>query len=297
MFLNEGLIKLPPVVLKTAISFFLEKYLAYLYHNARECDKLDETDRRVLGMGLKLIAKKHGLAPPNSQEIIDGKARVSRTKIKLKDIPDAYLKRMVKLHLETTFIKRQSLTLTIVFNDKHKNLEGDEEGVYMDDTGEIILSIKGLGLQFKDLEKHFLAINIKEITKRIEDAIGTIEHELTHLMQHKILKFFSAKQIEGTGQNSMGRKADHDTYYNSQIEFDPWVKSSIRRVKSLIDQEKKKMTPRQVFDIFTWSDGEVLHQGTGASHIGLRSAFYKALKKKDQTKWKKAVKLLSQEVL
>lgn len=122
-----------------------------------------------------------------------------------------------------------------------------------------------------------------EIEDMIENFNGVVEHELTHYVQYAYFASKDDRQVQGpstTGDSQEGS----DAYHNSQIEFDPKIKSAITE----LEIQLKKIT---------YPSKDAVHnrikEFVGAVEDSYSTdAFMLSLKRNDTKKWKKAVKLI-----
>jgi hypothetical protein len=145
-----------------------------------------------------------------------------------------------------------------------------------------------------------------EILARLNDKIshidGLVDHELTHYIQFKVIGRGHEQQIQNTGRSHAepgSHQSNTDSYYSSQIEFDPQIKSAIANIVTSINRLKRKLKRD-----FNWhvlarvAVGELSHD-EAFEQLKLDDNalvveplhFFTTLKRVDQVKWRKAVKL------
>lgn len=148
----------------------------------------------------------------------------------------------------------------------------------------------------------------------LNEAKGSVEHELAHMIQFKYLKEKSPEQV------SVNKNYDSDNseYFNSSVEFSPQIISSINSMESIYNiaednMDNTKELMKTVFDLITFVklDKEKLQElmmevENKRERNRLKDAiqelaygtrpFYKHLKEKSDKRWKIAVKYLYSEL-
>jgi len=295
-FLAEGLIKLPPKIVAEATKFLLEKLLAYL-SSYEEGDKLD---REVYATNLKRFAAKHDLSKPSRAEVEKaGRSKLAQTVLKL-EIPESYVSSIKRLHKGEIHKASFAIKYVIVFSGKHELLNPDESGAFIEKPPTLLLNINALNLAREDVAQQVYVGAFKEIERRIEYAVTTLEHELTHAVQFMVLKQLHPEQVSSSGTHGASDKGSFDEiYYTSQLEFDPQLKSSLKDFEHLVRRKgaKTKEAKRELLHKFTWSDtAKADIPDVGEKVVSGRSPFFQSLKRVDHAKWKKALKLFSTKV-
>jgi len=195
------------------------------------------------------------------------------------------------------------LKYIIVLSGSHELLDGNESGAFVEQPPTMLLDLKNLGLSKQDLMSLLQMGRIAELDRRIEYAISTLEHELTHGVQFLMLQQLHPSQVSGSG--SKGARASDkvtfdEVYYTSQKEFDPQLKSALKSFENIVRRKgaKTRATKQALLRKFTWDDipkpnvPEVdLHPHPD------RSPFFQSLKRVDPIKWKKALKLFTVRAL
>ena len=144
-FLQEGLIKLPTKALHEMLSFFMETYLAYLLFHLDDLhvdkDSKKEAQQLMRSM-LAHLAREHHVRLPKARAV-----KLAHRKVAVKDLPEAYLRRVLKKVGEKEHAKLLHLVLklTVTFID-HPDRAADDDAIYIDKRKEIVISIRGLGL-------------------------------------------------------------------------------------------------------------------------------------------------------
>ena len=306
LFLNEGLIKLPPKLIGDVIKYFVYWYLAFLQGTAEADSSNDEDDLDMIKLGVDRLAKKYGVKSPSDGDI--KKSMTNRAIYKnfnVEDIPLTYLNRVTKIHGPEAIkeLKKANVKFVVAFKSHPKiDADGDSpQGIFHADPPEIIISIPNMNNQLPKTIEHLSRFNVAEAARHLDYTIGIIEHEVTHAVQSMVLYLLHPKQYDNVGKSAQGldgNQAKQEKYFTSQLEFDPWVKTSIKELKALFGRKKASdvASKKELFKYFTFSDV----QPTEVSNVKdghVRSDFFKALRRSDLVKWKRAIKLIAQEVL
>lgn len=269
--INEALIKLPQQAFEQMKRFVLQTYFAHVQARIDKGFRFDEesADRaqRILDRELsKYDVKLDG-------ELIH-KARTMKSFVKLFKVNESIygVDVRVTVRLKLLFERSRSLQATA--------------GMYRDETSFIVLSpfnlhMTGPSLSTVSALKHSLA--------KVDDLLGYLEHELTHLVQYRVLQAKSGKLIDDDSSNKYGlNDVADDKYYNAPVEFDPLIKSERQRLKSIFANKYQGKPKSIVRDAFLgvipkpeWME---------AHHV---SDFFDSLKRTDKARWKKAVKLFT----
>lgn len=298
-FLIEGLIKLPPKIVAEANRFFLEKLLAYLsYHGDKQGDELDQ---EFFAAMLKRFGTKYSLTQPTKAEAAKvGKSKVAQTMLKL-EVPESYVASLKRIHKGRFHKQTFELKYIIVFAGKHQLLDGDESGAFIEDPPTMLLDIKNLGLTHEDVSQQAYIGAVKEVERRIEYALTTLEHELTHAVQFMILQQLHPMQVSGSGHRDASDKGSFsEVYYTSQREFDPQLKSALKDFEHLARRKgaKTKASKLELLRKYTWDDTPKANVPNVADERKPdRSPFFQSLKRVDQPRWKKALKLFTTRAL
>lgn len=311
LFLNEGLIKLPAKVSESMIKYFVYWYLAYAEAQAEKNDDLDEDDIDMIKVCIDRLAKKHGVTSPSHADVIRStKARGIFKKFEMRDLPDAYVQRVGKVNgVEAVeALKKEKVKFMVAFK-KHPDLDFDNDrpqGIFHPGKdGEdslIIVSIANMPTEVEHFVQMLSQLKVEQANRVINHTIGIIEHELTHAIQSMILYQLHPNQYDSNGKAVRGLRKDQakkEKYFTSQVEFDPQIKGAIREIKNLFDElkAKTKEDKREIFNRYTYSDADQKNVSHKDNQKYYRSPFFKALRRSDPDKWKKAVKLLAQGVL
>lgn len=300
-YITEGMIKLPASVKHEVERFFLERALTYLAWHASEAAE-DGGDHAIIKASLKQLAQHFRMQMPTPDKRV-GQSKLAQTVIKLTDVPASYAERVaqVKGPEARAALDKLSFKLIVSFDGKHKLL-GGEAGVFYERPPTMLISLPGSGLKASTVANWILVGKHVEVARHLEQALGTIEHELTHGIQFMVLQQLHPKQADVEGHaNAKASAATEfdDVYHSSQLEFDPQVKSAIRAFKLQARREgaASKQERRDLIDRFTWADTAVDNLPEPSHVPTSRSAFFSSLKRVDMKQWRKAVKLLSGAVL
>lgn len=285
-FLLEGLIKLPHDLSTRAEEIFVKQAIAFVaYHGLQGTKGADE--RRYVLATIKQVAESENIDVPSLAEI----ARIGRTKKLTTRLPVGQLAERYASQLKQKYgddpktskgisVKDLKVKLTIAFTE-HKKVAPERGGVH--DSGrsdsrenEVIISLPHLGLKISPDGVDFNAVKIR---RKIKTGLGTLEHELTHEIQLSVLGLLHPDQVETEvtrhGQSEWDKAS---SYYVSQIEFDPMVKSAIRRFRLNVENIDARADFKKTRDLFdTWVE---------------KSSFLLHLRDVSVPKWKKAIKLI-----
>ena len=305
LYLTEGLIKLPPKLSQSFLEYFTYWYLAFLEGTAEADKSYDEDDHEMIKVALDRLAKKHGSKNPTPGDI--KKAMTSRAVFKnfpVEDLPSQYLERVAKVKGPEAIeeLKKAHVKFVVAFKP-HPKVEDGEEGIFYSKPAEIIISIPNMPVN-TDKILHLLSLfNHAEASRSINNTLGIVEHELMHAVQSMVLFLLHPDQYSNKGSKSVnGLRTQHakqDKYFTDDIEFSPWVKTSTRELKSIFGKQKANTAQEKKDLLAKFTYGDVLGKDVSKADNKKfeRSPFFKSLKRSDPEKWKKAVKLLSQETL
>jgi hypothetical protein len=261
-YLSEGLIKLPPNLLSELLEFGIYWYLCSIPQ--------DEVE---------LLRTKHNIKPLDPSDI--GNTRVVSTKllIDLNDIPQEYINRILKkegipLQQLKDSLPKKTINVKIYFKANNRIPES-RLAQYDSYTQTIEVNL----VRF---------LNEKNVPIALRRLIGTHKHELTHAIQHIFLAKLDDRQIEDSYAHES--EFSKSGYLASQIEFDPWIKTCIAHIESLVDQYPDKEVNKFI-RYYTLASNEKQIPNEK------KSVFFDNLKKVDLEKWKKACKLLSDEIM
>jgi hypothetical protein len=275
-FLNEGLIKLPPKLKNDTELFFKKVAVAHVLYNLLKGAGDDKDEQQFALKTMLRVANSMGIPLPSARDIGKaGKAKNLSLTFPVADIAQRYLDQ-VKKKLPTeegTNIENKLKKLKVIFTVvmvKHPEIHNDQTAVYFDDETEpeILISLPNLELSGN------IGDDAALISRRIKNGLGSIEHELSHFIQHHVLALLHLDQVKGEGSDEPSK----DDYFTSNIEFDPLVKSAIRDFRVIA--EKGRVTghhgqTRALFD--GWAE---------------QNGFLSALKRSSEAKWRKAIKLI-----
>lgn len=309
LFLNEGLIKLPPKLTEHMLKYFVYWYLCYVEGQAAADKSYDEDDQDMIKVAIDRMAKKHGVLPPKPADV--EKTKKTRAVFKnfpVEDLPPTYLEKVAKVKGPEAIeeLKKSHVKFLVTFREHPKiDMDGDApQGIFYAEPAEIIISIPNMPAKTPKMISLMSQFNHTEAGRLIDNTLGIVEHEITHCVQAMVLFLLHPSQYDPDRQGKSVRglrktQAKQEKYFTSDVEFDPWVKTSIRELKSLFSKNKAT-TPAQKKELLVhFTYGDVQPKGVSKADDGkhTRSNFFKALRRSDPDKWKKAVKLLATEVL
>lgn len=156
---------------------------------------------------------------------------------------------------------------------------GSDPGLYDSRNRTLRINFARLGL---DITNAFRALHKGTLEDKLEQAVGTLEHELTHAVQHLVLSQLHRDQFSGKDaqRGSMLMK----------VEGPAWIKNSLKELAPLLRTAKSSSERRNVIHKFVGSDGLKTELGPG------RSSYFFHLKHHDPKKWKDQVKELMKEL-
>lgn len=262
----EGLIKLPSGLYAELERFVLNWYFAHVYATIERRFRFDEDTLDSAHRLVNAACMHHGVKP-SATDIRTARDKLSFTKVFTLDEnvygEEIYMKVTLKLMLERA---------------KTKNL-----GKYNNETGFITLSAFNLHMTGPSLGT---LSAIRHSLGKVDELLGYLKHELTHLVQYRALAGKNVKQV-AAGYDDVESEAN-DEYMLSQVEFDPLIKSAKGMLARLAVKYKTMpgFSKRELQDAFLcvadppeWMLPED------------RSGFFETLKRRAPVKWRKAVKL------
>jgi hypothetical protein len=266
MKLAEGLIKLPPRLLSQMTEFVLTWYFAHVSATIDKRFRFDEDSLDRAHHLLSAAMAEHHVAVPQA------KVRIAREK-------KVFMKTF-ELNHESVYDTQLALNvkLKLVF-ERHRGL-ATNLGVYRDNTAFIILSPYNLHMTGASLAT---VASLKASLQKVPELLGFLEHELTHLIQHRF--FNHADQLKG---NYSQTDEFDDAYGLAPVEFDPLIKSSRATLRRL--EQKYKGYPE-------FNRTEMINAYLSAGpkprwmHDSDVCQFFEVLKRRAPVRWKKAVKL------
>lgn len=262
----EGLIKLPPVLYQELEQFVLNWYFAHAYATIERKFRFDENTLKTAHRLITVACKLYSVTPTATN------IRIARDKFSFKktftldevvyDHP-LYMKVMLRLDLEKS---------------KTKDL-----GSYKDKTGFIVLSAHNLHMTGQSLGT---ISAIRHSLGKIDELLSYLQHELTHLVQQRVLVIKHPEQIA----SSYGAESEFDDAYAlSQLEFDPLIKSAkgvLTRLKTKYKLTTPEYNERALQDAFicvTEPPSWMLPDD--------QSVFFETLKRRSPARWRKAIRL------
>lgn len=308
-YLNEGLIKLPEKAFKEGQTKIVSDLASFL---VTELSSVKHAEVKKVIDHVKSVASKHAAQVRHLVKKTHSKFKLEISK---EDLPEKYRKLgpevLGKVELDLDWKVKGRLV-------KHK-----ASGLYDDSNdGKVIIGIaKFIDSDWKKKAVEYVMkadkgfesriklsdVLIDEFDALLEQILGTFEHELTHYVQFKILRAAHEKQIGGLGK-SHAKDNQKDEYYNSQVEFDPQIKSAIAKFHRM---EKDNLDAKMDGNRRLWIDifvgAKKIPRPAKPSFLDIvsnekyggfvkPSDFFLSLKKVSENRWKKAIKLFTQEL-
>jgi hypothetical protein len=195
---------------------------------------------------------------------------------------DAFLEKYPPINLHRTTINSLGSQLKLFLNfsgkfDYHKTISRIKRAAYMPDITGLVLGMRDIHLQF--LNK---SATLSDIEHELETSIN---HELIHFVQDKVLSKRHKDQVDTAGAGSV---ADDD-YYSSPVEFLPMVDTNVRQF--LYHTKKAGISKKQSTQAAKEFVGAVK-----TNEYFEPSKFFRALKVKNYDNWKIAVKKFYKEI-
>jgi predicted nucleotidyltransferase len=307
LYLNEGLIKLPPKLTQSMLDYFVYWYLAYLEGSA-EKGTYDDEDLDMVKLSIERLAKKHGVSPPTPGDVQKSiKTKAVFKVFPVEDLPLQYLERVAKVKGQEAMeeLKKAHVKFVVSFKE-HPKVDMDKDfpqGIFYAEPAEVIISIPNMQIKVPVMIELLSTFNHSEASRQINFTLGIVEHETTHAVQSMVLYLLHPSQYdpETGGKSVRGLhtgQAKKEKYFTSSIEFDPLIKTSIRELKGIFGKQSAttEKDKKDLFTKYTYGDVASKNVSKADNKDFFRSEFFKSLKRSDLDKWKKAVKLLSQEV-
>ena len=265
----EGLIKLPPALYQELEKFVLNWYLAHVYAVVERKHSFDENTLDTAHRLIATACARYGVTPTATD------IRIARNKFSFQKTftldekvynTSVYMKVVLELVLEQS---------------KTKNL-----GSYEDETGFIILSAHNLHMTSRSLAT---TSSLRYSLGKIDELLSYLKHELTHLVQLRIL---ANKHHEQVAAAYSAESDFDDSYALSQLEFDPLIKSELGVLSKL--KAKYRLTPgyngRALQDAFI-----CVAKPPSWMLPDDQSVFFEVLKRRAPSRWRKAVRLFMSE--
>lgn len=294
--LREGLIKLPQNLRGEIVKFFVRMYLAHYQ---------DWIEEELVGKEY-YEAKKLADDVANEYDVSVGEDDIKRlsTWVKEKfvltadDVP--YADKLKKIY--PNFVEELGLPIkvTIVLDYGHQPV-ANELADFDPNDNTIRIAMPNVHLAHPTTEHGRKEALMKNLTW----AVGLIDHELTHAVQHIVLSRFHKAQVSNAFDAAGTSKFHSDDYFNSQIEFDPWIKGEaaiFKAIEKLMKKIGKEYDEKLSMEFFVGAKGDKKTDFMDQKEMTkvmftAPSAFFLSLKKKNQDKWKKAVKLFTEMVM
>lgn len=299
-FLKEGLIQNPPKLLKDIVDFVVFTYLAYVKDKIET--HLEGNDFNTANRLLKKTCDEHKMPmPPDKYSEKVGKSKMEEHEFKLdfSDLPRHYLDKLKKLGTDVS--KLHSYDHVIAELDLSPQSTIKSSGLFHPDTLTMSFSLKYSGMILDEDNIDLDRIH-SVLLDKLPSLVGVVDHECAHMVQFLVLRRFHEYNVKSDYASDNLTDENSDDYYNSQVEFDPQIKSEAAYFKGVEKLSKefdvKDYDKEKALAHFTYADGTTPPKGSDLEKISYtrRSPFFAALKRKNPTQWKKAIKLLSQLV-
>lgn len=286
-FLGEGLIKLPPKMLAEMTQFAVYWYLCALKDELEV--NYEGREYSLLFQELRSAMTRYGISKLDDDDSEEAgrlkdspRSKSKRFTIDFTDMPHDYVERVAaKANLTADelyeSLEKKSLKLFVYFISP--KVLGTANAHYDPTPQQIVISLDKF---CKPDQKMHIKLNFK-----LDQYVGVVQHELTHAIQHIFLGALHDKQIESADKSEPDYS--HAKYLASPIEYDPWIKSSIADVKSII-RLNPKAKPADVIAFATVSSAKAI--GFEPDDLKRTRNFFATLKKKDDKRWQRASKLL-----
>lgn len=302
--INEGVIQVPPRLLKESLKELMKHYIRYIYDLIPDREAYKQLSYQgkplpVIGDAYRLIGMKDG--DYNITEI-----EYDHSEVKYSDKEgETHFKLAITLTDGGSTKGAYSVTSNaVVFFLKPYTEEIKDEMWIFDDNyfdaddeeRQNILDV----MAFKETIEH----HIEELYR---SAKGTIHHEIAHMIQYQYLKDKSEQQVAGT-------KETPEEYYSGNVEFSPQILSAIDDFETFVDAIDPNKTNKYRHDLFKimtalttkrhiyyddYSDEKpqnVSETQYTIKFINHNRNFFEALKSKDMKQYRKAVKYLMTEL-
>ena len=316
IFVTEGMIKLPEKMFKDGETKIVADLCSFVITELSPF-KSDPDVHKFIDH-VKSTASKYSAPLRFLKKKIRSKFKIE---LSLESLPEKYRAGFEKPDVfKDTPPKKLKLELDLDWTQKGRLTDKSAGGFFKNtEAGKIVVGIGSLvDLDFKrtvSLNNHLKRAGGKShlynelmdlFDPRLDRILLTFEHELTHYVQYKALHKLSAVQTYGADEAAQTSriKGKKDAYYNSQVEFDPLIRTSLgefHRMERDNIEAKMKGTRRGWIDIFVGAKAiptQKFEMIRSEKHGGFiePSEFFLSLKKHSPDKWKKAVKLFTQEL-
>lgn len=269
MRLREGMIKLPQALLQELQDFTLTWYFAHVQAVIDRRYRFDEEGADAAQSVIDAAQRKYGVSvTPSHVRTAREKRTFMRTFRVNDELYGAKLDFSVKLKV---LFEKQQLMRSFA-------------GLYRDNTAFITLSPYNMHMTGPSLSS---LSALRYSLAKIDDLLGYLEHELTHLVQHRALAPKHDKQVQHAYTPAQARSFD-TKYVLDPTEFDPTIKSEAASLKRLMLKYKgyPGYSKQGLIDAFVFAGP------AGVMTASDQSNFFHVLKQHDPARWKKAVKLL-----
>lgn len=302
--INEGVIQVPPYLLKESLKELMKHYIRYIYDIIPDREAYKQLTYQ--GKPLPVISDAYRLLGMKDNDYNITEIEYDHSEVKYSDEDGTtHFKLAVTLTDGKTTKGAYSITSNaIVFFMKPYTDEIREEmwifdNNYFDEDEQGRQEILDT-MMFKETIEH----HIEELYK---SAKGTIHHELAHMIQYQYLKDKDEKQVSGS-------KETPEEYYSGNVEFSPHILSAIDDFETFVEAIDPHKIDKYRYDLFKimtaltnkrhifyddYSDEKpknVSETQYTIKFINHNRNFFEALKSKNEKKYRKAVKYLMNEL-
>lgn len=295
--LNEGVIKVPPKLLNKSVERLLQVISTTIIRNIKRGEYLSGSNVDIYSK-LNVEFKDYG----DSFNVLSGEGMRPSFKFTVNELDFPYGK------------NDRFVTINLQFD----GYMDDNNGFYQpvnDDKGTVVISVNDIinaakfAIQIDDFydDDSDMQLNLRDgifpmdfntsLLSLVKKAIGTIEHEMAHAIQFLIIKHSDQKKVN-KGYLDQGVS---DEYWKSPVEFSPQIISAARNIEAYIESLSIVM-PSQRLKIFMYAIGEksfdslALSTNHSIELLNGSRTFFSTLKDKKPKAFKKAVKLLYDEL-
>lgn len=294
--LIEGEIKIPEKQYEILSDTFVYWYMSY-FQNFVESQLKDKEYEKAKNW-VKAVCNKYNVPIPSKDDVeTAGNETFQQFKIDFQASDWPYTDKLKKFYPDISSLNG-SLAYRIYFKTDTKVIGKGTLAAYRD--RKIIISIPN---HYMD-ETYLSRGDSKRraiLTRDLERALGSLRHELAHAVQFEILSKLHHDQVQSINDIEIGELSSEertDLYLLSQVEFDPQIKSIAKLfqgVELYSKSQLQKYDRKKALEYVTGASTKDLTPEE-ISQIGFNkpNKFFVTLKKKDPTRWKKAVKIFYQ---
>lgn len=293
--LEEGVIKVPEDMLVRSVERMLQVISTTIIRNTKRGKYLDGSHVGIYN-DYDVDFKDYG----SKLDALNSESGRITSKLRTHELSIPYGKKdhyiVIYLHFDADLIdsyghfKQQSIDSGDVVISLHDILNAAKFSVQIDDSYE-----NDMGAQAKLKTDLFPMEFQRNLLPLVRKAIGTLEHELAHAIQHLVIRHKDQFKVN-SGYGDKGSE-----YYKSDVEFSPQIISAVRNFDAYIES-LNFVLPTQRMKIFMYAIGEKpfseLEIDTKRTIRLLNNArtFFSTLKDQKPKAFKKAVKIFYNEL-